>query len=105
MAGENVLALLDKAPQAYEARPADAFDCALKDFGCTGWSLPRFAVLRGPDGTYVGLCPRREQHRVIAAGDKQAATIIGKLAGIFRSANPGYEIGSKAKTKVVQVTA
>jgi hypothetical protein len=102
-----ILALLDQvAPQAaVTPRPADAFDCALAANGCTEWVLPKYAIFRAPDGTLVGLCPRREQHAQLAKGDKEAATIVGRLTGLFRQANPNYQLGSKSRTKVVKVTA
>lgn len=104
-----VLALLDQVAPHVAAttsnRPSDAFDCALKANGCTGWVAPRYAIFQAPDGTLVGLCPRREAHGQIARGDKEAATIIGRLTAAFRAANPNFQVGSGKRTKVVKVTA
>ncbi len=102
----KVLELLDQVapPATVTPRPAGAFDCALAEFGCSGWTLPQFAVFKAADGTLVGLCPRRETHAQIARGDKDAATIVGRLAGLFRRANPDYVIGSKARTKPLKAT-
>ena len=106
MAGETLLALLDKAaPTTGTERPKNAFDCALKDFGCTGWTVPQFAIIKAPNGQLIGLCPRREQHATIAKNDAQARLIVARLASLFRATNPNYEVGSKVKTKAVTVTA
>jgi hypothetical protein len=103
----KILDILEQiAPRTSQAnRPADAFNCALADYGCDGWTRPQFAILKAPDGTLVGLCPRREQHAQLARVNSEAATIVGRLAGLFRQVNPGYQIGSKAKTKTMKVPA
>lgn len=102
----KVLELLEQAAPratAISPRPAGAFDCALAEFGCSGWVKTQFTVLKLADGTPVGLCPRREQHRQIANGDPEAATVVGRLAGLFRLANPTYVVGSKARTRPMKV--
>ncbi len=103
----KILALLDQVdPTAASApRPAGTFSCALAEFGCEGYVAPQFAVFKLKDGTMVGLCPRFETHKTIAAGDPEAATIRGRLVSAFRRKNPDFVVGSKSPTKPIRVTA
>ena len=96
----NVLAALDKvAPPVPPTKPADAFDCALKAHGCTGWVKAQYAIFE-LNGTLYGLCPRKEAHQAIVAANTEAATIRARFSSLFNLANPSYVKGQPTQRYV-----